>query len=1099
MKHYFILIAFILVCFTPARAQDAQALIAQYVLEHQSELQLDAVSARTGWRLSDQHQSKNDPVTHVYVQQTLHGLDLFNAVSTVAIQDGRVRFFNSRFEPVTPDMVNALPESYTVSAREAIKRAAQSQNITFDELAEYKESERFGLIRTFRIFPGSTSFIRTWPIYQKTNVGVRLAWHVELPYESDHWSIRVDALDGSILAVGNYTVYCNFSATDHGVEQQCASEFKAPVTTNDGLAAAAYYVVPYPGESPAHANFTLISDPSDPQSSPYGWHNISGIAGETFTITRGNNTYTYEDADADNNPGYSPEGGSSLQFNFPFDNNAAPITNRDAAMANLFYANNFMHDMTAQYGFDESAGNYQARNYSNTGLGGDEVNAEALDGSGTSNANFSAPPDGNNGRMQMFIFTAFNPNGVDKDSGLDNGIVAHEFGHGVSIRLTGGASNSSCLFNQEQMGEGWSDYYSLITTIKPGETRNALRPIGTYALGQPLNGAGIRNQVYSTDMSVNTYTYEDLKFTSGQQHNVGELWATMLWDLTWDLIDSIGFDPDPIHGQGGNNIAQKLVTDGMKLQPCSPGFIDGRDAILQADQLYFNGDYQCVIWKAFARRGLGYSADQGSTDNVVDGTEAFDIPPFCLVATAAPVAGFVADRTISCLEASTIQFSDQSLNIAQYWLWDFGDGTTSTKSNPAHKYTAEGTYDVKLIVINNIGTDTLFLPNYITISTLPAPIALDTLICPGQMAQLNATLNDANNIAEWMDAQGNVLFSGTQFITPVVLENTSYLLRETSSFPIKNVGPTSLGAGGFHNTADIGKIYFTAERGFTLRSALVRAQGAGNRNVQLYDEAGNVLQSYSIFMASGQKRVDLNIVIPGPGNYALGAGPNTRLFRSSDNVNYPYILTDLVRITGAGNGQNQFYFYFYDWEVQETACVSATKVVNVSVSAGPLANFSIATNSTLANFTDLSTGNPTSWFWDFGDGSSSIEANPQHNYTTLGVFPVTLTVGDGNCLHTFTKTLDFTSGSTSLTSDVLSVQIVPNPASTHVDIHLKGIYKGQVSIKLYNTAGLLMRQLELDTPSGSVFNLNLEDLPAGIYFAKVETTLGVLVQKLILR
>jgi hypothetical protein len=252
-------------------------------------------------------------------------------------------------------------------------------------------------------------------------------------------------------------------------------------------------------------------------------------------------------------------------------------------------------------------------------------------------------------------------------------------------------------------------------------------------------------------------------------------------------------------------------------------------------------------------------------------------------------------------------------------------------------------------------------------------------------------------------------------------------------------------------------------------------------------------------MTSGQKRVDLNIVIPGPGKYALGAGPNTRLFRSSDNVNYPYILTDLVRITGAGDGQNEFYFYFYDWEVQETACVSATKVVNVSVSAGPLANFSSATNSTLASFTDLSTGNPNSWFWDFGDGSSSIEANPQHNYATLGVFPVTLTVGDGNCLHTFTKTLDFTSGSTSLASDVLSVLIVPNPASSHVDIHLKGFYKGQVSIKLFNTAGSLMRQTEMDTQSGSPLNVNLEDLASGVYFVKIETTMGVLVQKLILR
>ena len=65
----------------------------------------------------------------------------------------------------------------------------------------------------------------------------------------------------------------------------------------------------------------------------------------------------------------------------------------------------------------------------------------------------------------------------------------------------------------------------------------------------------------------------------------------------------------------------------MKLQPCNPGFVTGRDAILQADQINNDGVNQCRIWSAFAKRGLGYSASQGSPYNVHDGTEAFDMPP----------------------------------------------------------------------------------------------------------------------------------------------------------------------------------------------------------------------------------------------------------------------------------------------------------------------------------------------------------------------------------------------------------------------------------------------------------------------------------------
>jgi PKD repeat protein len=758
-----------------------------------------------------------------------------------------------------------------------------------------------------------------------------------------------------------------------------------------------------------------------------------------------------------------------------------------------------MHDMTYHYGFDEEAGNFQELNYSGLGLGSDFVNAEALDGSGTSNANFSTPPDGNNGRMQMYVFTAFNPNGQDKDSGLDNGIIAHEYGHGISNRLTGGASNTSCLFNQEQMGEGWSDYYAMITTIDHGDNRNTKRPLGTYALGQAVDGPGIRNKLYSTDMAVNSYTYGDLKFTGGETHNIGEIWTVMLWDLTWDLIDTLGYDPDIMYGKGGNNVALRLVTEAMKLQVCSPGFVDGRDAILQADQLYYNGTYQCMIWKAFARRGLGYSADQGSSDNYNDGTEAFDIPPYCLIAVNAPIAHFSADRTQTCLQASSIQFNDQTENIAQYWFWDFGDGSTSTKANPIHSFPAEGKYTIKLIVTNNIGSDTLIRENYITISELPAPSSKDTTVCAGQSAQLNAVVNDPNNIPQWLDANGNLLATGATFVTPNLTQATSYLVRETSSLPVKNVGPTALGAGGFHNSTTIGKIYFTAYRGFTIRSVLVRAQGAGNRTVQLFDEADNVIQTFTIYMLSGQKRVDLNITIPGAGKYALGAGPNTKLFRSSDNISYPYTLSNVVQITGAGQGLGNFYFYFYDWEIQETACISASAPVKVFVTPGPLADFSIATNTTQATFTDLSSGNPSSWLWNFGDGSTSTEANPLHTYATMGVFPVSLTVSDGNCSNTYEKTLDFTSSTQSLPTSVLSIQLAPNPATDQVDLRLSGSYQGAFSVILLSSEGRMLRNLALDTQQGPVFPINLEGFASGVYFVKIETTRGVVIRKLVLR
>jgi extracellular elastinolytic metalloproteinase len=227
---------------------------------------------------------------------------------------------------------------------------------------------------------------------------------------------------------------------------------------------------------------------------------------------------------------------------------------------------------------------------------------------------------------------------VNRDSDLDGGIIAHEYAHGISNRLTGGRTVVNCLGNQEQMGEGWSDFYSLIMTAKATDTGPQRRGIGTYVLYQGTNGNGIRPTPYSTDMSINPSTYDVIK-TAAVPHGVGYVWATMLWDMYWDLVGVHGFNANlsaPWH-TGGNNLATQLVMDGMKLQPCQPGFVTGRNAILQADVALTSGANQCTIWQAFARRGLGYSASQGLSTSRLDGTQAFDVPLACQMEIGPPV------------------------------------------------------------------------------------------------------------------------------------------------------------------------------------------------------------------------------------------------------------------------------------------------------------------------------------------------------------------------------------------------------------------------------------------------------------------------------
>jgi extracellular elastinolytic metalloproteinase len=238
---------------------------------------------------------------------------------------------------------------------------------------------------------------------------------------------------------------------------------------------------------------------------------------------------------------------------------------------------------------------------------------------------------GTSGWQAVIQRTAAQDVGADLiDGDFDNGIIAHEFGHGVSNRLTGGPANSSCLGLGEQMGEGWSDFLGLILTAKPGDRATKKRGIGTFAQRQDTSGAGIRRYPYSTDRLINPHTYNNIFLSQASPHPIGEIWASTIWDLYWAMVDKYGWDANVYNTKSGNGKAIQLVFDGMKMQVCNPGFIDGRNAILAADRANYNGENQCLIWDIFAKRGIGYSASGGRGTSGTDNDEAFDLLPTCV-------------------------------------------------------------------------------------------------------------------------------------------------------------------------------------------------------------------------------------------------------------------------------------------------------------------------------------------------------------------------------------------------------------------------------------------------------------------------------------
>lgn len=555
--------------------------------------------------VKDLYTSKKSGITHVYLRQTHLGLEIFNAQIAVNIgKDGTVLNTHNNFVKALSKVTSVTPK---ITAIDSVGYAAQNLNLTISEPLSF-----IGAVtgNDLLLTKGGISEdnIPVKLMYEPYGESVRLVWKSVLRLkDGQNWlDIRIDANSGEKLGSANWIAD-----------------------------AGQYDVIEIPRVSPEDGvplnGLNTVFAPANPVASPFGWHDTNGAAGREFNTTKGNNVFAQEDADNNNTGGFRPTGtvmGSDLDFSFVWNAALGPTagTNQEAAIVNLFYWNNIIHDVLYQYGFDEASGNFQFNNYGNGGSGNDQVNADAQDGSGTNNANFGTPPDGSAPRMQMYRWTQTTP---ERDSDLENGIIAHEYGHGVSNRLTGGPANTSCLGNTEQMGEGWSDFFAYWLTTKAGDTGTTATGVGPYVLGQPNNtGTGIRPTQYSTNMAVNPTTYDDIK-TLAVPHGIGYAWASMLWEMQWALIDQYGFDADFYNGIGGNNLAMQLVLDGMTLQPCNPGFVDGRDAILLADQNNNAGANQCLIWDAFAKRGLGFSAIQGSSNNRSDGTEAFDLPTIC--------------------------------------------------------------------------------------------------------------------------------------------------------------------------------------------------------------------------------------------------------------------------------------------------------------------------------------------------------------------------------------------------------------------------------------------------------------------------------------
>ena len=325
---------------------------------------------------------------------------------------------------------------------------------------------------------------------------------------------------------------------------------------------------------------TVLSGPGSTTASPNGWVSNDGRTAGVQSQFRlaGNNAYAYLDRDANGAPDAAgttiTDGNFTAAANLLIAPTSAP--NQQVAIQNLFYSTNFVHDKLYTAGFVESEGNFQENNFGRGGAALDSVSAEAQDGGGTNNANFSTPADGSRPRMQMYLWTITSPN---RDGDVDSDIVFHEYGHGLTWRMIG--SMSGCMSGA--IGEGASDAVAILL--------NGDDVVGEYSYNS-VNG--IRRYRYTNY----PLRYNNLSGTS--VHANGELFGAIMWRAREKYL-AAGLTVD------------RLLSDfvgGMKYIPAAPRYEQMRDGIVQQAGGAVGGANSpgCLIYKSFAEYGVGQGA-----------------------------------------------------------------------------------------------------------------------------------------------------------------------------------------------------------------------------------------------------------------------------------------------------------------------------------------------------------------------------------------------------------------------------------------------------------------------------------------------------------
>jgi len=322
-----------------------------------------------------------------------------------------------------------------------------------------------------------------------------------------------------------------------------------------------------------------------------------------------------------------------------------------------------------------------------------------------------------------------------------------------------------------------------------------------------------------------------------------------------------------------------------------------------------------------------------------------------------PVADF-AGTPVSANPLDVIRFTDKSTNSPTTWTWNFGDTATSTDQNPSHAYLVKGIYTVSLTAKNENGMDTETKQSYINIGMTPVAEFIPTYAPSEQYSvpmRVGFIDQSVNNPTSWSWDFGDGQTSGEQNPKHSYTSEGTY----TVSLTVKN---------SFGTDTKTRKDLITVGKGAAVDFVADKRVAGVGRIITFTDISRNSPTDWVWDFGDG----------------SVGTGPKP---------DHAYRATGVYDVTLKASNPS----------VTNTA----TKKAYITVLNLPRADFSAdktrgGTPMTV-KFTDASTGSPTAWKWDFGDGITSVDQNPMHTYTTLGVYTVTLTASNANGQDTTAK------------------------------------------------------------------------------------------------